>query len=76
MQTLFVTRIRTHITINFFLFYFLYDVNSQLFNDVSDLILNLYNKKVDSALFLSKNRVKTFKKTIQRTKKNNVKCEN
>ena len=69
-QTLFVIRIKTHITIEFSSFYFLYDVNSQLFDDVNDFISDMYDEKIDSISFLNKKRVETFKKTMQRTKKN------
>ena len=68
-QILFATRIRTHITTNFSLFYLLYNINSSLFDDANESILVDYDERVDSASFLSKERVETFKKTMQRAKK-------
>ena len=69
-QILFVTRIRTHIIIDFSSFYLLYDVNSRLFDDVAKFTFDLYNKRINSTLFLNRNKIKTFKKIMQRTNKN------
>ena len=71
-QTLFVTRIRTHIIIDFSSFYLLYDVNSRLFDDVAESIFDLYDEKINSTFFFNKNRTKTFKKIMQRTNENKV----
>ena len=71
-QTLFVIRICTHITIDFFSFYLLYNINFTLANNINILSLENYNKCINSILFLSKNCAKIFKKTIQRAKKNKV----
>ena len=65
-QTLFVCRIRTHITIKFSFFYLFYNVNLKLFNDVNDSIFDLYNEKIDFVLFLNKNRATTFQKIIKK----------
>ena len=65
-------RIRTHIIINFLSFYLLYDVNSRLFNDAAEFIFDLYNKKINSTFFFNKNKIKTFKKIIQRTNENKI----
>ena len=71
-QTLFAIRIRTHITIDFSFFYLLYEVNFIFFDDVEKFIFELYDERIDSTSFLSKNREKAFKKTMQRTRKNKV----
>ena len=71
-QILFVTRIRTHIIIDFSLFYLLYDVNSRLPDDVTEFIFDLYDEKIDSTLFFNKDKTKTFKKIMQRTNENKV----
>ena len=69
-QILFVTRIRTHTTIDFSFFYFFYEVNSILSDDVDESTSNLYDEKIDSTSFLSRERAKAFKKIMQRVKKN------
>ena len=69
-QTLFATRIRTHTTTDFSLFYLLYDINSSLLDDADESTLVHYDERVDFASFLSKERAETFKKTMQRAKKN------
>ena len=69
-QTLFAIRIRTHTTIDFSLFYFLYEINSHLSKNVSESISNRYDERIDSAFFFSRERAKTFKKTMQRAMKN------
>ena len=71
-QTLFVTRIRTHIIINFSSFYLLYDVNSRLFDDAAEFTLDLYNKRINSTFFFNKNKTEAFKKIMQRTNENKV----
>ena len=71
-QILFVTRIRTHIIIDFSSFYLLYDVNSRLFNDVAESTFDLYNKRINSAFFFNKNKAETFKKIMQQTNENKV----
>ena len=79
-QILFITRIRTHIIINFSSFYLLYDVNSRLFDDAAEFIFDLYDEKINSTFFLNKDRTETFKKIMQRTNENkiawNVKIKN
>ena len=71
-QTLFATRIRTHIIIDFSSFYLLYDVNSRLFDDVAKSTFDLYNEKINSIFFFNKNKAKTFKKIMQQTNENKV----
>ena len=71
-QTLFVTRIRIHIIIDFFFFYLLYKVNSNLFDDVENSISNRYNERIDSISFLNRDKVETFKKIMTRVMKNKV----
>ena len=71
-QTLFVTRIRTHIITDFSSFYLLYNINSRLFDDAAESIPDLYDKKIDSAFFFNKNRTETFKKIMQRANENKV----
>ena len=71
-QTLFATRIRTHIIIDFFFFYLLYEVNSNLFDDVENSISNRYDERIDSISFLSRDKVETFKKIMTRAMKNKV----
>ena len=71
-QILFVTRIRTHIIIDFSSFYLLYDVNSRLFDDAAEFTFDLYNERINSAFFLNKNKAKTFKKIMQQTNENKV----
>ena len=71
-QILFVMRIRTHIIIDFSSFYLLYNVNSRLFDDVAEFTLNLYDERINSALFFNKNKTKTFKKIMQRTNENKI----
>ena len=63
-QTLFATRIRTHTTIDFSLFYLLYDINSSLLDDAFESTLVYYDERVDFASFLSKERAEIFKKTM------------
>ena len=58
-------RICTHIIINFLLFCLLYDVNSQLFDDVAEFTFDLYNEKINSTFFFNKDKSKTFKKIMQ-----------
>ena len=69
-QILFVTRVRTHTTIDFSSFYLFYEVNSTLFDDVEKSIFDLYDEKINSISFLSRERAKAFKKIMQRVKKN------
>ena len=71
-QVLFATRIRTHIIIDFSSFYLLYDVNSRLFDDVAESILDLYDERINSIFFLNKDKAEAFKKIMQRTNKNKV----
>ena len=71
-QILFITRIRTHIIIDFSSFYLLYNVNSRLFNDAAELTSDLYNKKINLTSFFNKDRTETFKKIMQRTSENKV----
>ena len=71
-QTLFITRIRTHIIIDFSSFYLLYDVNSRLFDDVAESILDLYDERMNSIFFFNKNKVKAFKKIMQQTNENKI----
>ena len=44
-------RIRIYIIIDFLSIYLLYNVNSQLFDNVAELIFDLYNKRINSAFF-------------------------
>ena len=62
---LFVTRICTHIIINFSSFYLLYDVNSRLFDDVAKFTFDLYIEKINLTFFLNKDKAKTFKRIMQ-----------
>ena len=71
-QILFAIRIRTHITIDFFFFYLLYEINFTFFDDIEKFSFELYDERIDSTSFLNKNRAKTFKKTMQRAKKNKI----
>ena len=71
-QTLFVTRIRTHIIIDFFLFYLLYEINSNLLDDVENSISNRYDERIDLISFLSRDKIETFKKIMTRVMKNKV----
>ena len=65
-------RIRTHIVIDFSLFYLLYDVNSRLLNNVAKFTFDLYNERINSAFFFNKNKKKAFKKIMQRTNINKI----
>ena len=65
-------RIRTHIIIDFLLFYLLYDVNSRLLNDAAKFTFDLHDKKINLAFFLNKNKTETFKKIMQRTNENKI----
>ena len=69
-QALFVTRIRTHTTTGFSSFYFLYGVNPILSGDADGPTPDLYDERIDSASFLSRERAEAFKKTMQRAKEN------
>ena len=71
-QILFVTRIRTHIIIDFSSFYLLYGVNSRLSDDAAKLTFDLYNKRINSTFFLNRNKAKAFKKIMQRANENKV----
>ena len=71
-QILFVTRIRTLIIINFSLFYLLYDVNSRLSDDAAKSTFDLYDERINSTFFFSKDRTEAFKKIIQRTNENKI----
>ena len=71
-QILFATRIRTHIIIDFSSFYLLYDVNSRLSDDAAEFTFDLYNKRINSAFFFNKNKIKAFKKIMQQTNENKV----
>ena len=71
-QILFVTRIRTHIIIDFLSFYLLYDVNPRLFDDIAEFTFDLYDERINSAFFLNRNKTKTFKKIMQRANENKV----
>ena len=67
---MFVTRIWTHTTIDFSSFYFLYEINSILFDDVEKSTFDLYDERINSISFLSRERAKAFKKIMQRVKEN------
>ena len=71
-QILFATRIRTHIIINFSLFYLLYSVNSRLSDDAAKFTFDLYDERINSALFFNKNKIKAFKKIMQRANENKI----
>ena len=71
-QILFVTRIRTHIIIDFLSFYLLYDVNSRLLDDAAELTFDLYDKRINSAFFFNRDRAEAFKKIMQRANENKV----
>ena len=68
-QALFATRIRTHIIIDFSLFYLLYEINSHLSKNVEESSSNLYDERIDSASFLSRDRTIAFKTIMTRVKK-------
>ena len=55
------------------LFYLLYNINLKLLSDISILILNKYNERIDFIPFLIKKHVKTLKLTIIKTIKNKKK---
>ena len=38
-----------------------------MFNDAAKFTFDLYNKKINLTFFLNKNKIKTFKKIMQRT---------
>ena len=69
-QALFVTRIRTHTIIDFSPFYLLYGVNPRLPDDAAKFTFDLYNERINSASFFSKDRTETFKKIMQRANEN------
>ena len=69
-QIFFVTRIRIYITIDFSSFYLFYEINSIFSNNAKKFTFVLYDKKINFTLFLNRERVETFKKTITKTKKN------
>ena len=71
-QTLFATRIRTHIIIDFSSFYLLYDVNSRLFDDAAEFTPDLYDERINSTFFFNKDKTEAFKKIMQRTNENKV----
>ena len=47
-------------------------MNSNLFNDVENSILNRYDERIDSFSFLNRDKVETFKKIMTRIIKNKV----
>ena len=43
-----------------------------MFDDVAELILDLYDKRINSAFFFNKDKTETFKKIMQRANENKV----
>ena len=60
---MFVIRIRTHIIIDFF-FYLFYEINSNLFENAKKIIFELYDKRIDFASFLFRDKIIAFKTII------------
>ena len=47
-------------------------MNSNLFDDVENSISNRYDERIDSISFLSRDKVKAFKKIMTRAMKNKI----